>query len=591
MERFDFFKLSRERQERFIASTKGAAPPAPILARRGGTSSARIHALIALIAALLFAGLLVQGFGSLSSPLAVHKPALLGAYVVLVFLLPFGVLRALAFARETKMLPYKAGIYAFPMTLIDARQKHLRVYPMTDLVKAEPGPGGFVLTVKGAGAISFPLGSGESADQLSQQIEIAKANVAHAVASQDEGELVTLDPLYEGKRWSSPIGPKEALIETPPGYKRLTPLIALAVAITLGPLMWFSRNASSEDSMLLKATALNTPAAYRQYLAVGSRHSDDVSRVMLPRAELKDAQALGTVEGMQAFIASHPNSAIDGEAQNALHDAYARELETAKKVGTVTALQAFAQKYPQHGMSADLAKATHALYDAVFAKFKTRAASADPGLLSFVQRLLAFLEAHGPTMRVAIARELGPGVERADKFIGASSLNRGRGNKQVSHWFDAPPPTSADVIAKSIATTFDDVFPTDVLTFAAAPNADDNAIAALKEPSIFIKLRIDWPGVVYGSTTMKRAFAGISMSGDATATIPGDPKTFHISVVVGAARGLLLEYETPTHPLMKSNITVNPDAPEAGVYGLQELRGIDLATSVVERAFFKMEKH
>lgn len=594
MQRIDFFKLSREKQERFIASTRGAAPPAPILARYGASGRARVFAAVSAGALVFFAIMLVLGFGSLTSSLSVHKAHWLAVYAALLFLIPFGVMTALGLRREAKGLRYKAGWYAFPMTLVDARSKVLRVFPMTDLVTAAPGEGGFVLTLKGAGAITFPFGDGETGPQVSQQIEIARANTKHAVASQDESELVTLDPLYEAKKgWSSPIGPKEPLKDTPPTTKRLAPIVSLGVAVVLGPLFWFSHNAASEDAMLKKAKALDTPDAYGQYLALGDRHADDVSRVLLPRAQLKDAKAQGTVEAMQAFLASHPNSAIDQEAQAALHDAYAVELDKAKKVGTVTALAAFAQKYPQHGMPAELAKAKHVLYDAVLAKWKAHAPTTDPALLGFVTRLLAFLEKSGPTVRVALLRELTPGLERADKVLGDNPLNRGRGTKQVTRWFDGnPPATSADVV-NALAGTFDDVFPKDMLVLASVPSATDEAVAALKEAAIVIRLRVSWLGAAYyvSSTTMKRAFAGVTVSGDATGSIPGDPTPFRVRIDVGAGGKLLLDYDSPVHPNLKLPIAMNADAPEQGVYAIQELRAIDLSIGVVERAFFKKEKH
>ncbi len=593
MQRLDFFKLSREKQERFIASTRGAAPPAPILVRHGAGGVAPIFAAISAVAILCFVIVLISGFGSLTSSLSVHKAPWLVVYAALLFLIPFGVLMALGLRREGKNLPYKSGWYAFPMTLVDARSKVLRVFSMTDLVSAAPNAGRFVLTLKGAGAISFPMGGGEAAAGLNQQIETAQANMKHAVASQDDGELVTLDPFYEPKKgWSSPIGPTEPLTDRPPPVKRLAPIIALGVAAVLGPLFWFSHNAASEDAMLKTAKAIDTPDAYKQYLALGDRHADDVSRVLLPRAELKDAKAQGTVEAMQAFLAAHQNSAIDQEAQAALHDAYAAELDKAKAVGTVSALAAFAQKYPQHGMPAELARARHALYDAVFEKFKSRAPSSDPVLLGFVVRLLAFVEKNGPTVRVAISRELSPGLDRADKILGDNPLNRGRGTKQVTRWFDGNPPASADDVVNALAGTFDDVFPKDMLVLAPAPSATEDAIAALKEPSIVIRLRVSWLGAAFyvSNPTMKRAFAGVTLSGDATVSIPGDAKPLRAKIDVGPGVKLLLDYDAPVHANIKLPVAVNSDAPEQGVYAIQELRAIDLSISVVERTFFKKDK-
>lgn len=583
MQRVDFFKLSREKQERFIASTKGNAPPAPIASRLGPTRRAMVFAGIALFALLALVVLVAVGYGSLESALAVHKAPVLAAYALLVFLMPFGALRALAATKEATTLPYKPGVYLFPMCVIDARTSKLGVANMADLDKTEAATAGGALLVafRGAGAYAFPAGDAESARQLNQQLDIARENVKHALATKDESELVTLDPLYEAKKgWASPIGPKEPLSPWNPPWKKLTLVIAAAAALVLGPLLWVSRNAASEDAMLKRANAKGTPDAYRAYLALGTRHADDVSRVLLPRAELKDAQAKGTVDAIQAFLASHPSSAIDAEAQAALHDAYARELDKAKMPGTLSALAAFVKQYPKSGLDQDVAKARHDLFAAALEKYKKRASSKDA--LAFVPRLLSYLESHGPTVRVAFSRELSSGLERADKIIGASPLNKGLGTLQVTRHFDGKaPPVGADALAKAFGETWDDVFPTDMLAFAPSESTE-----GITEPAIVLRYRVTWLGIAYSSATLKRAFAGVTFSGEALASIPGDPSPYRIKVDVGPPRALLVEYTTPAHAAFKSPGPPDNDAPEPSIYATQELRGLDLAAAAVDRAFF-----
>src|SRR5262245_27612947 len=94
-------------------------------------------------AALPFAILLcVNGYGVLGNPSAVRGVAGLVALTIALFLFPFGVLHGAGMMVTAKKLPYKPGVYVFPMCLVDARTKSLRVFPMTDLVrfdKAEAG--------------------------------------------------------------------------------------------------------------------------------------------------------------------------------------------------------------------------------------------------------------------------------------------------------------------------------------------------------------------------------------------------------------------------------------------------------------------
>ncbi len=588
MQKLDFFKLPRDKQERFLASAKGSAPPAPIVQLRGDGGKARNGAIAAGVSVLLLLVLFVIGFGVLGGKLAVQGPAWLAAYFVLAFLVPYGVLRVLGSRSERKTLPYQPGIYVFPMCLVDARTKDLRVVPMANLSRVENATAGGALRLsfKGAGTYAFPAGDKHDADQKNYQIDLAQKQVKHATQNQDDAELTTLDPFYESRKsWTSPIGPKQALVDRAPITKRFDWAFALVIAVVLAPTLWLTRNTLSDNSMLRKATAANTPDAYRAYLDVGKKHTGEVSGVLLPRAELADAKAKGTVEAISDFIASHPKSAIDAEAQAALHDALVTELDKAAKKGSLAALEAFARKYPDSHLQAQIAKDRHALYDAALARFRKQASTRDtPELVDFARRLCAYLEAHGTAITVALHREVSPAVAQADKLIGRAPTNRRFGPHQVTQYLETDPKQADDAAAvkNAVASALAPIFAPDLATFTVVPEADDAAAAALaaKTPLLRVSYRFGWLGVAYGSASLKRAFAGIHTSGEAVFSLPGDAKPLRMKLEVPSPRTLLLEYSS-VHPGLSSEGPPDEDKPEPRVYRATELHALDRITTTV----------
>ncbi len=80
--------------------------------------------------------------------------------------------------------------------------------------------------------------------------------------------------------------------------------------------------------------------------------------MLLPRAELRDAQQSGGVEAIEAYVSSHPNSKIPHEVQAALKGSLLAGLEEAKKKNTLAALSEFEARYGKHGLvEADVEKA------------------------------------------------------------------------------------------------------------------------------------------------------------------------------------------------------------------------------------------
>ena len=100
--------------------------------------------------------------------------------------------------------------------------------------------------------------------------------------------------------------------------------------------------------MYRTVVATGTVPEYELYLVQGVRHADEVRDLLLPRMQLKEAEAQGTVEAVQAFADAHPSSKIDADIDAALRRVMLTALETAKKAGTIAAIDALAKKYPNH---------------------------------------------------------------------------------------------------------------------------------------------------------------------------------------------------------------------------------------------------
>jgi hypothetical protein len=588
--RLDFYKLSREKQERFLASTKGSAPPAPLVKAAGdGRRSLRWGGACAAGLVLLVVVFTLR-FGVLGASLAVHGVAFLVVYAALLFAIPYAALRAVGSWRAGKRLPYRPGIYVFPMCLVDARDKMLGVFAMTDLAsvsKASAG-GALRLAFKGGGSFTFPSTDAADADLVNRSVENAREQVKHALATSDDSELVTLDPFYDAKKgWTSPIGPKQPLADRAPGWRKFDWAIAAACAVALGPTLWFLHNKSSDDSMFAKATTIGTPEAFQSYLSVGKRHRDDVANVLLPRAELEQAKAKGTVEAVQAFIAAHPKSAIDKEAQAALREALLRELAKAKKGASLASLAAFEKKYPQNHLGPEIAAARRELYAAAVKRFLPIAANDKPELAAFVTRLAKQLETRGPEVVVVFHREVSGALAQADKLMAHLPTNRAYGPNQVSRHFDEKPdPKEAEVVAALQASMLR-VFSPDLIDVKMSPPLDEAAQTALaaKKPLLSVRYRFGWLGIAYPNYKLKRAFAGVSVSGEAIFSLPDGGAPLRTRIEVPPQRGLPFEYKGVHEGL--SAPPADDSDPDPGVYHAEDVRALDHIATILERSLLK----
>jgi hypothetical protein len=285
-------------------------------------------------------------------------------------------------------------------------------------------------------------------------------------------------------------------------------LLAMAVisGAALGVGVWEVRNKLSARRLAETARALNTTSAYRQYLARGG-HSPEIVDVLLPRAELAEAKAQGTVSAIEAYIASHPGSKIQDEEAAALRGALLAALERAKLPGTLAALDAFQTEYPRHEpVAKELADARHQVYRAAADRAKqlaiaTGARRGDPA--AFLESLVAYAEKHGPQAEIRFRSALGRSYKTADNTVRSGSFFAGNASLP-SRYFAEPQMQQREALAGPLlVSALQGLFSKEILEFKLGPplpGADeDEKLPPLPEPSVptlYIDYKIELSGAV-----------------------------------------------------------------------------------------------
>ena len=436
----------------------------------------------------------------------------------------FAFVRTAALFADIRSLPFKPGVYLFPIGVIDARRFTLKIYPIDDMVSSSgPSPSnGFKITMKGA-TFDFTAKNAEAAAQAAQAIASARGQLDAADAatgSMRPRALAALDPM---QGFVNPLAPTTSIERTRPPWAKFGWAIAPGVGIVLGVCIWLVRNVVSDDRMFARATLEGDAPSLRAYMARGSRHKNEIEVVLLPRAELKEAQQKGTVDAIEAYIEAHPKTGIANEIDAALKKAMADELDDAKKAHTLAALRDFAKRHPKHGLDAELKAATHALYVAALDNYKKNDAPKDasPAVLAFVERLVTWGETKGPKVEVRFHRR-GNSLDKADTLIGKNKYFMGVVSF-ASKYEDAPHmKPREDELGAAIVARFNQAFPKDVLEMSVGEQlADPEApLPVVTVPTWFIDYVAEWDGGLKTSDKPRGVFAGVGYSLDASFRIP-----------------------------------------------------------------------
>ena len=181
-------------------------------------------------------------------------------------------------------------------------------------------------------------------------------------------------------------------------------MFAAALGVALAAPIFYLRNAGSDGELFAKANRARTSEAFRAYLERGGRRKD-VKEILLPRAELAEAEKQGSVDAIEKYDAAHPNSQIKSEVAASLRKAMLVELNRTAEKGTVTALLDFKKRHPQKLVEPELGQAVHAVYKTSFDGYRKEASSyANVG--AFVRKALAYCEQKGPAVEIRFQRKI-----------------------------------------------------------------------------------------------------------------------------------------------------------------------------------------
>jgi hypothetical protein len=279
-----------------------------------------------------------RGYDDLASPLALQPAWMLGVHLALPLLaVVCGLMSARALKQHAR-LPFVQTTYLFPIGVVDARAQDLRVHTFEDLTHHELKGGAARFQFKD-GRFEFPLAQGPHVAELEQRLGELKQQLGGGVLP--ERELVLLDPLRDNG-FRNPFSPAESMRPKKPKRLPIVPPILFAVAALAGFGVYEARNALGERAIYAQARQKDSVEGYRAYLARGGERAEVVD-LLLPRAELRVATEAGTVDAIEAYMASHQGSKIQAEVDAALRAALLVALEGPTCLASSPACQAFSR--------------------------------------------------------------------------------------------------------------------------------------------------------------------------------------------------------------------------------------------------------
>lgn len=529
MKPIEFYDLPRAVQERFISASQASLAPAPLAVKVATGYVGRDWFLGALAAFAVTIGIALLGFGDLDHAGAIASGARAGLYCV-GFSVSFACLsRGLTLRDRALSLPFTRGTYLFPVGVIEAVSSTLRLHPLSEVEAVEPAEQAFVLRFADGTRFEFPAASREQAELARDAVTQANERLSEARREQSLRDLAALDPLCQ-TNFPSPFSTGVPFKRPTAAWTIALHAMAIISGSALGVGIWKVRNMMSETRIAAEAHRRGDTEAFRAYLARGGARPE-IAAVFLPRAELADAVAEGSVAAIERYIESHPNSEIQAEVERALKQALLRELEHAKAAGTLAALAEFKQRFPRHEqVAAELAQARHEVYERAAERAATlaveRTGRENPA--AFVRRLTAYVEQHGPKVEVRFRNRLNKAARRADTLVRQSPYFGGQATVP-SQYFDGERQRSRqELAAQLLVEALQTLFAPELVRFEvgepiAAIDAEDE-LTKLPEPSV-PTLYIDHLTELSGAQTIAKPrgiFMGASMFFYTDFVIPGD---------------------------------------------------------------------
>src|SRR6478735_5371130 len=532
MAKVDFWALPRPVQERFVASTEGAAAPAPLAIRPlARDTRSLLYGAFGVVATLAGIGLLRIGFGDLSSRFALAPATFIALYAGCFALAAAGFFIAAVRHVKAYAVPYHPALYLYPIGVIDARSPEFVVHRITEDTQARFDPARSALRVESEGAhFEFPAADPGQAEQAAAAVLALRDRLANSGPESSAREQSLVDPLIDNG-FKNPFAPAEPLRKELPGWIKLWPWMALFLGVLLGGAAFLVRNHLSEGRLYAAARKADTTEAYRTYLERGG-HNPDVQAVLLPRAELRDAQRSGNVADIERYLDSHPNSPIKIEVESALQQALLKELSQAEAAGTLTALKDFSAKYARYSFLApNVDRAINTCIDTALRQLKPALVPNQVRLLPFMERLLRYTAKNGPQLSIRFQRKPTETLNAAEKSLRQSPYFSGEKTLPGQFFDDAHETPRESAMAAALASELNSHFPRDLLDAQAGQSVEANAEPKATVPTILVTYHVELSGS-FPSRKPRFALSGIGLITKISFDIPGDtdPQVFKLTV-------------------------------------------------------------
>jgi hypothetical protein len=522
MQRIDFFQLERPIQERFVASARGAAPPAPLASFREPVP--RSVVLWAAISVFSMVGLVLFGaigYGELDSGFALQPGWVMSVYAALGVLAVFAGFRAAALHLHVQSLPYAPAVYLFPSGLVDTRGTNFVVRPLADLRRVKVGSQSLVASFADGSSYRFKISDRARGQEIEELLGRYGARLSPDSAPISAREIAAWDPLKDNG-FSNPFSPSEKMKQPKLRFRVIAPLVAIASGPLLGFGAYALRNYLAEDALYRSARGADNGDAYRAYVARGGKRSE-IEQILLPRSELAQVVEKGELAAIEAYALPREKSAIWPEIERALQRALLTELENVKKQGSRARLRDFQSKYGKHAVIAPAIERAVSEHRArALSKF---AAEAKPSaeVLDFFRRLLVYADTHGPKVELRYQRKLADSVARTENQLRKSVFFGGEPSLPAQY-FDAKRSVQREAeLSKLLIGQFARAFPSDLLSLEPAALFEDagEELPKVTVPTLLVTHRTEMSGA-YLSTQPRAAYTGIGVLFRVSLQIPDD---------------------------------------------------------------------
>ncbi len=538
MTKVDFWGLQRSIQERFVASTRGDAAPAPLAVRPlARDTRVLIYGALGVLGLIGGVASLRLGFGDLSSHYALVPLWFVAVFAGFFALAAFGFFKAAARHVSAYAVPYRPALYLFPIGVIDARAPQFNVHHLSEQSQAHVDAKRRSLRVELGGThFEFPAGDVARAEHAATVLLELRDRLASAGPVSSTREQALADPLVDNG-FKNPFAPNEPLRKSRPLWLKIWPLLALVLGVLLGGAAFLVRNHLSEGRLYAAARAADRTDTYHAYLTRGGGNPD-VSALLLPRTELRDAVKQGGVAAIEQFAASHPHTQIQPEVDTALQRALLEELSAAQATGTLGALKDLGTKYASYSFLAPhIERAINARIDATLQQIKPTLAPNQSRLLPFIERLLRYTAKHGPEVLVRFQRKPTETLESAEKALRLSAYFTGE-KSLPGQYFDEPHQAPREANAGAIVVgALADHFPRDFVNAEVGPALDAAADSKPSVPTVLVTYHTELSGA-FTSRRPRLALSGIGLICKASFEIPGDPEALSFKLTVWRAPDL-----------------------------------------------------